>query len=94
MEHGRHTAGHALMMRRMVWIAIALILADLATTLVAVRHVGAGVEANVLFRGLIARHGMATFAVTYLAVTGMLVSCSRSPSISWSASSPFWRSYF
>ena len=73
MEHGRHTAGHALMMRRMVWIAIALILADLATTLVAVRHVGAGIEANVLFRGLIARHGMATFAVTYLAVTGVLV---------------------
>jgi hypothetical protein len=72
MEHGRRTAGRALI-RRMVWIAVALILADLVTTLVAVRHVGADAEANVLFRGVIARHGLALFIALYLAIAGTLV---------------------
>jgi hypothetical protein len=57
----------------MVWIALALVLADLVTTLVGVWHAGAGAEANVLFRGLIARHGVAMFVVAYLAITGTLV---------------------
>lgn len=57
----------------MVWIAVALILADLVTTLVAVWHVGADAEANVLFRGVIARHGLALFIVLYLAIAGTLV---------------------
>lgn len=57
----------------LVWIALALALADLTTTLLAVRHVGADAEANVLFRGLIASRGAAVFSLVYLAIAGTLV---------------------
>jgi hypothetical protein len=54
-------------------IAIALALADLATTLVGVRMAGSESEDNPLWRRVIARRGAPAFAIAYLAGAGSIV---------------------
>ncbi len=57
----------------LIAIAVALLLADLLTTLVGVRIAGPDAEDNTLWRRLMRRHGLAAFCIAYLAVMAAVV---------------------
>lgn len=57
----------------MIAFAVALLVADLVTTLVGIRMAGPDAEDNPLWRRLIARYGRAAFCAAYLAVMGTVV---------------------
>lgn len=52
----------------MLTVAVMLVLADLATTLLGIRIAGADGEDNPLWRGIIRRHGLAAYVAAYAAV--------------------------
>lgn len=52
---------------------VALILADLGTTLLGIRIAGPGAEDNPIWRRLLKRHGVAGFVVVYAAVMGAIL---------------------
>lgn len=54
-------------------IAIVLIAVDLVTTLIGVRIAGPDIEANEIHRRVMERHGVAGFALGYLAIMTALV---------------------
>jgi len=54
-------------------IALVLIAVDLVTTLIGVRIAGSEIEANTIHRRVMERHGVAVFALGYLAVMTVLV---------------------
>ena len=53
--------------------AVALMFADLATTLVGIRLAGPGAEDNPVWHRWIARHGLPAFVLGYVAVMGAIV---------------------
>jgi len=60
-------------MTMLLLIAVALALADLALTLVGVRMAGSDIEANPLWRKVIARRGVPAFVIAYLAIAGAII---------------------
>jgi hypothetical protein len=56
-----------------IWIASALALADLLTTIVGVKTIGPQAESNLVFLGFLSRYGVEAFAAVYLAGAALLI---------------------
>lgn len=56
-----------------VVIAICLVLADYATTVVGIRLAGPDIEANPLYSAIVRRFGLVVYSVVYLMIAGVLI---------------------
>jgi hypothetical protein len=56
-----------------VLLAVGLVLADLATTVIGVRVAGADIESNTIHAGVVERFGIGAFVVFYVAAAAVLV---------------------
>lgn len=57
----------------LIYFALFLALADLLTTVLAVRLLGPDIESNTMYVYLIRRHGLLAFSLTYLAAIGLIL---------------------
>lgn len=53
--------------------AVALALADLLVTLIAIKKAGADVEANLIHNAIISRYGLVGFSFAYIIGAGLLI---------------------